>query len=144
MDDERDYFKMVLTMLFVMFLSALLLVGLCTSCTTIKYVPVESVKTDSVYINKVERDSIYLQDSIYIKEKGDTIFEYRYKYLFKEIEKVDTFYVERTDTISTIVEVEKPLTKWQRFKLDLGGIALGVVVVLAAGLIFALCRKFSR
>lgn len=144
MDDERDYFKMVLTMLFVMFLSALLLLGLCASCTTIKYVPVETTRMDSIYINKVERDSIYLQDSIYIKEKGDTIFEYRYKYLFKEIEKVDTFYVERTDTISTIVEVEKPLTKWQRFKLDLGGIALGGVVVLAAGLIFALCRKFSR
>lgn len=139
--DERDYFKMVLTAIFMLFLSLLLLLGLCTSCTTIKYVPVETTKMDSIYINKVERDSIYLQDSIYIKEKGDTIFEYRYKYLFKEIEKVDTFYVERTDTISTIVEVEKALTKWQRFKLDLGGIALGGIVVLIIGIIFALIRK---
>ena len=133
--EDIDYFKMLLTMFFTLFLS------LMVSCTHIKYVPVESVKTDSIYINKVEVDSIYMQDSVYIKEKGDTIYMYKYKYLNRYKLLTDTMYVNRTDTIYNVVEVEKKLTKWQQTKQELGGIAFGCIVVLIIGIIFALIKK---
>lgn len=138
---ERDYFKMVLTMIGTIFLAGLLMIGMLCSCTSVRYVPVESVKTDSIYINKLQVDSIYMQDSVYIKEKGDTIYEYRYRYLNRYKLLTDTMYVNRTDTIYNVVEVEKSLTKWQKVKLDLGGFAFGGIVVLIIGIIFALIRK---
>jgi hypothetical protein len=133
--EDRDYFKILLTMFFTMFLL------LMASCTSVRYVPVESVKTDSIYINKVEVDSIYMQDSVYIKEKGDTIYMYKYKYLNRYKLLTDTMYICKTDTINNVVEVEKPLTKWQKVKLDLGGFAFGGIVVLAIIAIFAVIRK---
>lgn len=132
---------MVLTMIGTRFLAGLLMIAMLCSCTSVRYVPVESVKTDSIYINKVEVDSIYMQDSVYIKEKGDTIYMYKYKYLNRYKLLTDTMYVSKTDTIFNVVEVEKPLTKWQKVKLDLGGFAFGGIVVLAIIAIFAVIRK---
>jgi hypothetical protein len=138
---DRDYFKMLITMIATLFLSGLLMIGILCSCTSVRYVPVESVKTDSIYINKLQVDSIYMQDSVYIKEKGDTIYMYKYKYLNRYKLLTDTMYVNRTDTIYNVVEVEKQLSKWQKVKLDLGGFAFGGIVVLAIIAIFALIKK---
>lgn len=137
---EKDYFKMLITMIATLLLSGLLLIGLCCSCTSVRYVPVESVRLDSIYINKVQVDSIYQQDSVYIKEKGDTIYMYKFKYLDRYKLLTDTMYVSKTDTIYNVVEVEKSLTKWQKVKLDLGGFAFGGILVL---LIFAVIKKRS-
>jgi hypothetical protein len=138
---DRDYFKMLITMIATLFLSGLLMIGILCSCTSVRYVPVESVKTDSIYINKLQVDSIYMQDSVYIKEKGDTIYMYKYKYLNRYKLLTDTMYVNRTDTIYNVVEVEKQLSKWQKVKLDLGGFAFGGIVVLAIIAIFALIKR---
>lgn len=91
-----------------------------TSCKT-KYVPVEAVKRDSIYINKVQRDSIFSRDSIYVREKGDTVLVERYKYLFVDKWLRDTAYISRTDSVPYPVEVEKKLNWWQRQKMKLGG-----------------------
>ena len=138
---QNDYFKMLITMIATLLLSGLLMIGMLCSCTSVRYAPVESVKTDSIYINKLQVDSIYMQDSVYIKEKGDTIYMYKYKYLNRYKLLTDTMYVNRTDTIYNVVEIEKQLTKWQKVKLDLGGFAFGGIVVLIIGIIFALIRK---
>lgn len=145
-NSDRDYLKMVLTMIGTLFLARLLMIGMLCSCTSVRYVPVESVKTDSIYINKVEVDSIYMQDSVYIKEKGDTIYMYKYKYLNRYKLLTDTMYICKTDTINNVVEVEKQLSKWQKAKQELGGIAFGVLGVLGVlGIIriFALIKKRS-
>ena len=143
MDDNFDnyYFKMLITMIATLFLSGLLIIAMLCSCTSVRYVPVESVKTDSIYINKLQVDSIYMQDSVYIKEKGDTIYMYKYKYLNRYKLLTDTMYICKTDTINNVVEIEKPLTKWQKIKLDLGGFAFGGIVVLVIIAIFALIKK---
>ena len=138
---DRDYFKMLITMIATLFLSGLLMIGMLCSCTSVRYVPVESVKTDSIYINKLQVDSIYMQDSVYIREKGDTIYMYKFKYLDRYKLLTDTMYVNRTDTICNVVEIEKPLTKWQKVKLDMGGFAFGGIVVLAIIAIFALIKR---
>lgn len=100
------------------------------SCRSIKYVPVESVRHDSIYITKHQRDSIFQRDSIYVREKGDTVIIYKDKYIYVYNNKTDTIFRNTTDTITQVVEVERELTRWQKFRMDVGGWALGVLLIL--------------
>ena len=114
------------------------------SCRTVQYVPVENTHTSETEKHNVERDSIHVHDSVYIYMQGDTIFDVRFKTIYKEIFRTDTFIVERTDTINTIVEIEKKLTKWQQTKMDVGaGVLYAVPILIAVGL-FILYRKFKK
>lgn len=100
------------------------------SCRSIQYVPVEVVKTDTTYINKVQRDSIYQLDSIYIRDKGDTILITKTKYIYRDKLVRDTVYASRVDSIQVPYPVEKELTRWQQFRLDVGGWAIGIVIIV--------------
>lgn len=126
------------------FMAMLVLLAMAvTSCRSVRYVPVETVKHDSVYVGKVVRDSVFVKDSVLVV-KGDTVTEYRWKYVFKYKNRTDTLYVSRTDTIRVPYPVEARLTKWQRFKMEAGGyaIALAVILVIAvAGYFVMKIRK---
>lgn len=90
------------------------------SCRT-EYIPVESVRYDSIFLAKLEKDSIFIRDSIYIKEKGDTVFKDRVKYVYRYVGQTDTIFIEKTDTIRVPVPVERKLTWWERQKQDFRG-----------------------
>ena len=121
----------------------LLVTTLC-SCRSVKYVPVETVRTDSIYINHVQRDNIYQHDSIYIREKGDTVWMEKYKYIYRDKIVRDTMYFNRTDTIRESYPVEKELTHWQQIKLELGGWAFGVIITVALIIIGWLLYKSRK
>ena len=87
----------------------LLLASVCMSCRT-QYVPIETVKHDSVYINRIKYDSIYHKDSIYILIKGDTVYKYQYKYQYRDKIIRDTVNVTKRDSIPYPVEVVKTVT----------------------------------
>ena len=70
------------------------------------------------------RDSIHVKDSVLVIVKGDTVTEFRYKYVYRDKAKTDTLYVSRTDTIRVPYPVEAKLTKWQQFKMEAGGYAI--------------------
>lgn len=112
----------------VYILIILLTTAIC-SCRSVQYVPVESVKVDSVYLSKVMRDSVYIKDSVLIV-KGDTIREYRYKYIYKYKDIVDTVYSEKVDSIRVPYPVEAQLTKWQKFKQIVGGFAISAIIII--------------
>lgn len=114
------------------------------SCTTTQYVPVETVRMDSVRIVDVRRDSVYVMDSVIVKSKADTVYVTRWRTEYKEALRVDTFLVERIDTLNTIVEVEKKLSKWQQTKMDVGaGVLYAVPILIAVGL-YILYRKLKK
>lgn len=97
-------------------------------CTTTKYVPIESVRTE--YINKVEKDTVIINNDRLIKEKGDTIYIVNTKYVYKTKNKIDT--ILRIDTIPIIQEVEvikevNRIKDWQVVLMVLGG---GMVAVI--------------
>ena len=97
-------------------------------CTTTKYVPIESVRTE--YKNKVEIDTIIINNDKIVKEKGDTIYITETKYIYKTKNKIDT--ILRIDTIPIIQEVEvikevNKLKDWQVVLMVLGG---GMVAVI--------------
>lgn len=125
---ERDYFKMILFTL-LWFVAAFFVICFC-SCQSVKYVPYEVVKMDSIYNTIYQKETVYKQDSIIIKEKGDTVTIEKVRYLFMDKEVHDTLYIERTDTITNVVEVERGLTTWQRLKLDMGGMLIGGVLIM--------------
>lgn len=114
------------------------------SCRSVKYVPVETVKTDSVYVNKVQRDSIRLQDSIFVFVKGDTVRIEKYKYLYRDRVVVDTVYKVQCDTIRVPYPVEKPLTRWQKWKLDLGGFAMAAIVITVLVVVGRMVYKLKK
>ena len=96
------------------------------ACGTIQYVPIETTRTE--YRDNYLRDSIYLHDSIFVKEKGDTLIVEKYSYLYRD--KIIRDSIFKTDTIrvpypvEVIKEVKKPLTGWQNFQVWSGRIAL--------------------
>ena len=114
------------------------------SCTTVKYVPVETVKTDSVRVVDVQRDSIHILDSVFVREKNDTVYLTRWKTIYKEHLKTDTIVEVRVDSVNTVIEVEKPLTRMQSLKQDIGtGVLYALPILIAVG-IFILYRKLKK
>lgn len=118
-----------------------LLCAMC-SCTSVQYVPVETVKTDSVRVVDVRRDSIFVMDSVIIREKSDTVYVTRWRTEFREALKIDTLQILRVDSINTVVEVEKKLTKIQQLKMDVGKGVLYAVPILIA--LFILYRRLKK
>ena len=112
-------------------LVAAVLVSAICSCRSVKYVPVETVRHDTLYINKVRRDSIVKYDSVHVREKGDTVWLEKYRYLFVDKWRTDTLYVNRTDSVQVPYPVERKLTRWQRFRMEVGGFTFFTLVALA-------------
>ena len=115
--------KLIIKTIFV-----LLFLTTIISCTTTKIVevPIETVKTE--YIEQVKYDSIYSKDSIYIMQKGDTIYNNKIQYLYKYKYLRDTINI--TDTVPKIVTIKdvqyiNQLYTWQKILIVIG---IGVVL----------------
>ena len=130
-------------------LLALLWLLSLTGCKTVRYVPVPEYHTlyktrvdtvqrlDSVrdvqWMTVREVDSTQLAAlGIQIKGLKNALLIERNKLLQKmsneKTHKIDT--VMQRDSIPVPYPVEKQLTKWQRWKMDLGGWAMGVSMLL--------------
>lgn len=125
-------------------LYTLLLSLLAFSCTTTEYVPVETTKTDSIYISLFERDSIYVHDSVYVRDKGDTVYIEKVKYLYKEKVRTDTVYAERTDSIRIPYPVERKLGKWEETYLAVGRITLWAVIIIILIVVGSMVYKLFK
>ena len=113
------------------------------SCTTTKTieVPIETVKTE--YIEQVKYDSIYFKDSIYIMQKGDTIYNNKVQYFYKYKYLRDTINI--TDTIPTIVTVKdtqyiNQLYTWQKLLIVIG---IGFIIYWIIKLVIYIKDKFN-
>lgn len=125
-----------------------MVIGMMTSCKTVEYVPVIEHHTDTLIQTNVQRDSIYVHDSISVTQKGDTVRIDRWHTKYVEREVHDTTFVSKIDSIpqpypvEVEVEVEKQLTWWQQTRLHIGGIVIwGVLLV---GIIMAVRRWLKR
>ena len=126
------------------FCIAILVVVLMAGCKTKeRVVTVETVRNDTTYIMKHQRDSVWLHDSIHVTEKGDTIrIE---KWHTKYIEKVthDTLYQHKTDSVPVPYPVEKlverELSWWQQTRMHLGEALLAIAGI--AVVVFVVRRK---
>ena len=113
------------------------------SCTTTKIVevPIETIKTE--YIEQVKYDSIYSKDSIYIMQKGETIYNNKVQYLYKYKYLRDTINI--TDTIPKIVTVKdtqyvNQLYTWQKLLIVIG---IGFILYWIIKLVIYIKSKFN-
>jgi len=97
---------------------AVVLASLLSGCRTQTAI-VERVERDSIYITKLQRDSVFIRDSVsrYEETHGDTttIYVDRWRTHYKYIARVDTQQVLRVDSIPYPVEVE--VIKYKRPKI---------------------------
>ena len=128
----------------LVYIIILLMLAICfVSCRT-QYIPVESVRTEYKTRDSIRYDSIYQRDSIYTLVKGDTVYQYRYKYLYRYLttNRIDTIF--KNDSIRVPYPVEKQLNRWQSLKMELGGWAFGIVIafiLIIIGRIVYRCRN---
>lgn len=130
--------KLILKTLFL-----LLFLTTIISCTTTKIVevPVETIKTE--YVEQVKYDSIYYKDSIYIMQKGDTIYNNKVQYLYKYKYLRDTINI--TDTIPKIITVKdtqyiNQLYTWQKILIVIG---IGFILYQIVKLVIYIKSKFN-
>ena len=131
--------RIILKILF--FLLFLTIVISCKTTTKVVEIPVETIKTE--YIEQVKYDSIYSRDSIYIMQKGDTIYNNKVQYLYKYKYLRDTINI--TDTIPKIITVEKvqyinQLYTWQKFLIVIG---IGFILYWIVRLVIYIKTKFN-
>ena len=119
-----------------------LAVVILTSCAKTTFIPVESLRVE--YRDNFVRDSIRLYDSIFIREKGDSVTIERYKYLYRD--KIIRDSIFKNDTVrvpypvEVVKEVNAPLSGWQNFQLWLGRFMLIALIGIIAFIIY----KFKK
>lgn len=116
----------------VFLLCVLWAMALLCGCKQVQYMPVERVRTDSVWLTQVRTDSVVRLDSVLVRERGDTVVVEKFRYLYRDRVRTDTAVSVRTDTVSVPYPVERRLTRWERVKMEAGGYAIvaGCCVVL--------------
>ena len=124
----------------LVYIIILLILAVCfTSCRT-QYIPVESVRTEY----KTRYDSIYQRDSIYTLVKGDTVYQHRYKYLYRYLTTNRTDTILKSDSIRVPYPVEKQLTRWQILRMELGGWAFGIIILFILIIIGRIVFKLKK
>jgi hypothetical protein len=136
-DDDRDdmmrafirAFLAIFTFMFFLFI--LSLIAGCKSHERV--VVVETVRADTLRLSRNIRDSVWLHDSIYIRDKGDTMFIERWHTRWRDRTVHDTTYVSKTDSVPVPypveVKVQRELNWWQRLRMHAGGVALSLLAI---------------
>ena len=139
----------------------LTILALLPSCSRRIYVPVDSVREvhDTVRIDTasrradiiIRRDSVIVRDSVAVVINGDTVVREVWRWRERVREVHDTVRVataasrdtSHSDTAKTAqaVEVEKPLSWWQRVQIWLGRVAVTAAALAAACQFFRRLRK---
>ena len=131
--------RIILKTLF--FLLFLIIVISCKTTTKVVEIPVETIKTE--YVEQIKYDSIYHKDSIYIMQKGDTIYNNKVQYLYKYKYLRDTINI--TDTIPKIVTIKdtqyiNQLNTLQKILIVIG---IGFILYWIIKLVIYIKSKFN-
>jgi hypothetical protein len=111
---------------------SLVLLALCACRTVPVNVAGADVSVHADFVGHVVRDSVFVHDSIYVREKTDTVFFTRYRTLYKEnhvrdtVLQCDTLYRERVVTRYTTAPGHVSI-EW-RWLLVLIGVLLLLIV----------------
>lgn len=117
-------------------------------CKSVQYVPMETVRTDSIYVDRYQRDSIYQRDSVFVNRwiAGDTVYQDKvvWKYVYRDKIKYDTVAILRSDTLRVPYPVEHKLTKWEEVRLTVGGWAIAFIIIVILIVVGCLIYKIKK
>lgn len=148
--DKETKGKAIATALYtaLMAIIAMLIALFFGSCRSVRTIEKEVIKTDTVVMNKIQIDSIYVNDSIYIREliAGDTvkITTDRWHTRWRDRILYDSIYIAQRDTVTvtTTKEVPRKPSGWQWFQIWTGRLAL-LAIALTAGVVI-IRRRFHK
>lgn len=107
---------------------------LMCGCKSVQYVPVREVVHDSIYLAKVQKDSVWLHDSVYVKDRGDTVWLERWHTKYVERLRIDTIFETHVDSIpvpyEVVREVPAKMSKTQKGFMWFGIIAMMALVLI--------------
>lgn len=115
----------------------------CSACSTPKPVVLERTLHDTVHINNIRLDSVYMHDSVYFESivKGDTV--YRTKEITRWRDRLsikhDTVYAARENKTEIPVPVERKLPLWKQFAVPL--ISIVLMITSTVSLIWLIHRR---
>ena len=139
---RRDIYVWALAETLLIFALSLLIGAVITalcSCTRKVYVPQETVRTEykDRVVENIRVDTVAMRDSVAVYVNGDTvrITKFRDRWRTRIVERHDTCTVTKTDSVQVPVQVERKLTKWERTKMNAGGIAIWILGVAALGVL---------
>lgn len=144
--DPRDRIRKTigdLYWLIVIIIMYIVLVLCCSSCTTSKPVVLERTLHDTVHVNNLRLDSVFMHDSIYFESiiKGDTV--YRTKEITRWRDRVsikhDTIYTVRENKADISVPVERKQSLWKQFAVPL--ISIVLMITSTVSLIWLIHRR---
>ena len=129
-DRTQDFIRIEATLVVIIILLACL--SFC-GCTKTEYVTIEKVRTDTTYITKHQRDSIYVHDSTAVERKDSIIKIEHWHTKFVDHAVHDTLYQATHDTIPqpypVIKEVEKKLSTTERVLIIIGCLSVMALLV---------------
>lgn len=158
--------KADITIFFLLGMLMLLASAVC-SCSRVQYVPLPSVSQVKDSVNLIDSvsiryevakvDSVRIKDStVIVQDKdGNIIMEkyYRETERYRSLEndynelkrRYESLKAEKRDSVPVPYPVEKELSRWQKLKMDAGGIAIVVVLLaLAASGVWLFLRLRRR
>ncbi len=117
------------TKLFALFVFCFLLFAAGCKTRTV-YIPVQSVRVE--YRDRVQRDSVFMQDSVLVYRNRDTVFLEKYRYLYKDKWRTDSVFVQDTIRVAYPVEVVQERKVYPKWLIVLGmlGVAGAVLIVM--------------
>lgn len=125
-----------------------IILSLLAGCKSVQYVPMETVRTDSIYVDRYQRDSIYQRDSVFVNRwtAGDTIYQDKvvWKYVYRDKVKYDAVAILRSDTINVPYPVECKLSKWEQLKLNVGGWAISIIIIIVLIVMGCMVYKLKK
>lgn len=139
---QREWLRSIISD-FYWFVVIMTIIVSCSSCSTSKPVVLERTYHDTVHINNLRLDSVYMHDSIYFESivKGDTI--YRTKEITRWRDRVsikhDTIYTVRENKADISVPVERKLSLWKQFAVPL--ISIVLMITSTVSLIWLIHRR---
>ena len=146
---EKIYRNGFITAMIIFY--ALVIIGIMSmcSCTTTRTVTVPEIHKEVVH----QHDTLALKDSVFVHDsvtveivRGDTTYLYttrwRTEYRDRWRDRIVDNSLARIDTITQVVEVEKPPNFWHRFKMSL---AIGIAfTILFLGISYLLLSRYFR
>lgn len=122
----------------------LLMLSSCSPKTV--YVPTVTIRTDTLYRTALRVDSVIFRDSVAVIQRGDTVYLTKYRDRFRYRECIDTVYQSATDSVRIRVPypVERPLTQWERTKMELGGWAFGALIVAVVAVVWLIFKRRQK
>lgn len=142
---KRDWLRSIIIDFYWFVVIMTICIGIiicCSSCSSSRPVVLERTLHDTVHINNIRLDSVYMHDSIYFESivKGDTI--YRTKVITHWCNRIsikhDTVYAAREN--KTEVPVERKLPLWKQLAPSLYPIVF-IIIIGIISMIWLIHRK---